>query len=22
MKKGDSGVLTYQGIRYLGFIKD
>ncbi|QCU04028.1 DUF2500 domain-containing protein [Blautia sp. SC05B48] len=22
MKKGDSGVLTYQGSRYLGFIKD
>ena len=22
IKKGDSGVLTYQGSRYLGFIKD
>ena len=22
IKKGDSGVLTYQGRRYLGFIKD
>ena len=22
IKKGDSGVLTYQGCRYLGFIKD
>ena len=22
IKKGDSGVLTYHGSRYLGFIKD